>query len=114
MTRLRTLTQQQLDQFHRDGYLIVPDVYGADEMDSALAACDLATYGMPYADWRARLDAGAEGKQVADGISRKDNAGRSQFATGVAALDGLVENQTLLDIFCDVLDTDDLHYINGH
>ena len=31
-----SLTQAQLDQFHRDGYIIVPDVFTEAEMDAAL------------------------------------------------------------------------------
>ena len=30
-----SLTQTQLDQFHRDGYIVVPDVFSEAEMKAA-------------------------------------------------------------------------------
>jgi ectoine hydroxylase-related dioxygenase (phytanoyl-CoA dioxygenase family) len=112
--RLRVLSQRQLDDFHRDGYLVVPDVYSAAEMDAALAATDRITYGCTFAEWSAKVAAGEITREVADGIGRKDNAGRPQFPTGVPELDRLLESQTFLDIVCDVIGTDQIHYINGH
>jgi hypothetical protein len=100
-----SLTQAQLDQFHRDGYIIVPDVFTADEMDAALAAMDQTFYGKPFDEWLADVDAGhTDG--VSDGFTTTHNheEGRSQFPTGADALDRLIENETYLDIFEQCLD----------
>ena len=40
-----SLTPAQLDQFHRDGYIIVPDLFTADEMVDALVAMEQIFYG---------------------------------------------------------------------
>ena len=113
--RGRVLTQEQLDAFHRDGYLIVPGVFSAGEMDEALAAVDRITYGKSFAEWSAEYAAsGGKMAPVADGISKKAAHGRAQFPSGVWALDRLLENETYLDIFCQLLGTDEPTYLNGH
>jgi hypothetical protein len=114
MAALRVLTRDQYDAYHRDGFLLVPGIFSEREMDDAIRACDQITYGSSYDEWAAKVSQGLEDRQIADGISRKDNAGRPQFPTGVRALDGLIENETYLDILVDLLGTDQLHYINGH
>ena len=43
-----SLTPAQLEQFHRDGYIIVPDLFSDAEMDPALAAMDQAFYGKSF------------------------------------------------------------------
>ena len=46
-----SLTPAQLDQFYRDGYIIVPDLFTADEMDAALAAMEQIFYGQSFQQW---------------------------------------------------------------
>jgi hypothetical protein len=104
---LRVLTRAQHEQYWEDGFLTVPGVFSHSAMDRALEACDLLVYGMDYASWSRRVGAGEQLPLRGDGVG-------AMFPTGVAELDGLVENQTYLDIACDLLGTDDLHYINGH
>ena len=107
-----SLTPEQLADYHRDGYVIVPDVFGPEVMDKALVEVEHITYGKSYAHWAAENS--STGRAVADGISSKDNPGRSQFPTGVPVLDKLIENPSYLDIFEQLLDTRDLHYCNAH
>src|SRR5476651_2078966 len=112
--RRRVLTQAQHDQYQRDGYLIVPDVFTKVEMQEALAAVDMITYGKSFAEWSRDLAAGKKQEAVADGIGAKAKHGRAQFPTGVWALDRLIQNETYLDIYCELLGSDDPTYLNGH
>ncbi len=107
MTTLRVLTQSQLDEYLQNGYLTVPGVFPASDMDRALEACDQLMYGMDFAAWSARVASGEPLPLRGEGVGEL-------FPTGVAELDRLVENQTYLDIACDLLGTEDIHYINGH
>ncbi len=109
-----SLSQTQLDQFHRDGYIIVPDVFSDAEMDAALEAMDETFYGKRFEDWLEDFDAGRiEG--VSDGFTTTHNhqEGRSQFPTGANPLDRLIENETYLDIFEQCLG-DKPAYCNAH
>ncbi len=108
------LTSSQLEQFHRDGYIIVPDVFSAGEMDAALAAMDQTFYGKSFAAWLADFDAG-QTEGVSDGFTTTHDheQGRSQFATGSEALDKLIENATYLDIFEQCLGAE-ANYCNAH
>src|SRR5690348_12700996 len=103
----RVLTQAQHDQYRRDGYLIVPDVFTKAEMQEALAAVDMITYGKSFAEWSKDLAAGKKQEAIADGIGAKAKHGRAQFPSGVWALDRLIENETYLDIYCELLGSDD-------
>ncbi|MYK40478.1 MAG: phytanoyl-CoA dioxygenase family protein [Gemmatimonadetes bacterium] len=95
-----SLTPAQLDQFHRDGYLIVPDLFTADEMNDALAAMEQIFYGQSFQQWLADCDRGSA-SGVSDGFTttHDHSEGRSQFPVGAPALDRLIENETYLDIF---------------
>jgi ectoine hydroxylase-related dioxygenase (phytanoyl-CoA dioxygenase family) len=108
------LTASQLEQFHRDGFIIVPDVFSAGEMDAALAAMDQTFYGKPFTAWLADFDAG-QTQGVSDGFTTTHDheQGRSQFATGAEALDRLIENETYLDIFEQCLGAE-ASYCNAH
>jgi hypothetical protein len=108
------LSQTQLDQFHRDGYIIVPDVYTADEMDAACEATERIFYQKPYAEWLNAFDAG-QADQVGDGFTTKQDEvpARSQFPVGDQALDRLIENDDYLDIFEQCLG-DNASYCNAH
>jgi ectoine hydroxylase-related dioxygenase (phytanoyl-CoA dioxygenase family) len=107
------LSSAQMDAFHRDGYLIVPDVFTAKEMDAALAACDQITYGSSFEEWKVAATKG-EKSAVADGISAKAANGRAQFPTGSDALDRLIRNDDYLDCFEQLFGTTHLHYCNAH
>ena len=109
-----SLTQTQLDQFHRDGYIVVPDVFSDAEMDAAQEAMDNIFYGKRFDAWLAEVDGGrADG--VSDGFTTTHNhqEGRAQFPTGAHALDCLIENETYLDIFEQCLG-DRPAYCNAH
>ena len=82
-----SLTSAQLEQFHRDGYIIVPDLFSDAEMDAALEAMDQTFYGKPFDAWLADFDAG-QTAGVSDGFTTTHNheEGRSQFPTGAGAL----------------------------
>jgi len=104
------LTATQLDSYRRDGYLYVPDLYSAQQMDEALAACDQITYGRSFDDWKASGDT----SPIADGISAAAGHGRAQYPSGNGALDDLIKNDDYLDIFEQLLGTSHLHYCNAH
>ena len=93
-----SLTPAQLDQFHRDGYIIVPDVFSDAEMDAALAAMDQTFYGKPFAAWLDDFDAG-QTTGVSDGFTTTHNheAGRTQFPTGADALEAAVPEAAVLE-----------------
>ncbi|MDA0321231.1 MAG: phytanoyl-CoA dioxygenase family protein [Verrucomicrobia bacterium] len=109
-----SLTPSQLEQYHRDGYIIVPDVFSAEEMDAALVAMDHIFYGKPYAEWLADFDTAAS-RDVSDGFTTNQapETGRPQFPTGKDALDRLIENDDYLDMFEQCLG-DKASYCNAH
>ncbi len=109
------LTQNQMDQFYRDGFIIVPDVFTATEMDAACAAMEQIFYGKPFADWLADFEAGNTQQKVSDGFTTTHDhtQGRSQFPVGMDALDRLIESDTYLDIFEQLLG-DKGSYCNAH
>ena len=49
------LTQTQLDQFHRDGYIVVPEVFSEAEMNAAQEAMDEIFYGKRFDAWLAEV-----------------------------------------------------------
>ena len=103
-----------LDQFQRDGYILVPDVFSADEMDAALDAMERSFYGKPYASWLDDYEEGEIGS-VGDGFTTKQDevVGRSQFPIGDPALDRLIENDRYLDLF-ELFLGDRPSYCNAH
>jgi hypothetical protein len=109
-----SLTSYQLEQFQRDGYIVVPDVFSADEMDAALAVMDQIFYGKSFAAWLEDFDAG-QTAGISDGFTTTHDheQGRSQFSTGADALDRLIENETYLDIFEQCLGAE-ASYCNAH
>jgi hypothetical protein len=42
------LTPSQIEQFRQDGFIIVPDVFDGDKMDTARLAMDQILYGKPW------------------------------------------------------------------
>ena len=107
-----SLTQQQLDQFHRDGYIIVPDVFDADVMDEALTEVDRITYGKSFDEVLEDVDKGVPQSEK-NGFTNEGSVGRTQFPTGVDVLDTLFENEDYLDIFEQLLG-DKPSYCNAH
>ncbi|MBM3278102.1 MAG: phytanoyl-CoA dioxygenase family protein [Candidatus Handelsmanbacteria bacterium] len=110
-----SLTPAQLDQFRRDGYLIVPDLFSPAEMDAALEAMDQIFYGRPFPQWRDELAAGQQVRSASDGFTTTHNhkEGRSQFPVGAPALDRLIENPRYLDAFEQCLGAP-ASYCNAH
>ena len=107
-----SLTPIQLEAFHRDGYILVPDLFDPDSMTAALAEMERIFYGKPFAEWLNAFD-GSSGS-VRDGFFSSDETGRSQFPTGSDALDRLIENDAYLDAFADCLGTQEMSYCNAH
>jgi len=108
------LTPSQIEQFRQDGFIIVPNVFDGDKMDTARLAMDQILYGKPYEEWLVDFDAGkTEG--VSDGFSTTHDheQGRTQFPTGSDALDGLISNENYLDMFEQCLG-DAASYCNAH
>lgn len=103
-----------LEQFQRDGYIFVPDVFSADEMDAALNAMERNFYGKPYASWLEDFERG-EQVSVGDGFTTKQDevVGRSQFPVGNPALDRLIENERYLDLY-ELFLGDRPSYCNAH
>ena len=50
------LTQDQLDAFHRDGYIMVEDLFDPDTMAAALRDMEYIFYGKSYAEYLADVD----------------------------------------------------------
>ncbi len=111
---IKTTGEAMLEQFQRDGYILVPDVFGAEEMDAALDAMERTFYGKPYASWLDDFDQGNIGS-VGDGFTTKQDevVGRSQFPVGDPALDRLIENERYLDLF-EMFLGDLPSYCNAH
>ena len=107
-----SLSPAELEQFHRDGYIIVPELFSAGEMDAALTAMDEIFYGEPFKQWLSDRDVA---EAVSDGFTTTHDHenGRSQFPTGAPALDKLIENERYLDIFEQCLG-DRATYCNAH
>jgi hypothetical protein len=114
------LTAAQHAQYRRDGYIIVEGMFGAAAMDAARAAMDEALYSMPFERWQAGRDAGEE-LESKDGVVHNAVNGeglpvgaRSQFPTGVAALDRLIEDDGYLDALELLSGGVPLRYCNAH
>lgn len=106
------LTQQQLEQYERDGYIIVPDVFDPNLMDAALEEVDRLTYGKSFDDVLADADRGIY-QDDQNAFSGEGSPGRIQFPTGVEVLDSLIENEDYLDIFEQIIGEKPV-YNNGH
>ena len=50
------LTQNQLDAFHRDGFILVEDLFDSEEITAALNDIEQIFYGKPYAEYLEELD----------------------------------------------------------
>jgi hypothetical protein len=107
-----SLTPEQRASFERDGFVIVRGLFDAEQMRAAREEVEKITYGKSFADYVAS-HTGDEKKGDYE-LSAQGEHGRSQFPTGLPILDGLLENERYLDCFADCLESEDLHYCNGH
>ena len=114
------LTENQLDEFHRDGFILVEDLFDAEEMTTALNDMEQIFYGKPYAAYLKKLDETGEVDAVEPTVTNvvahygDTEYGRAQFPTGFDALDRLIENEAYLNVFAQCLGTDDVSYCNAH
>ena len=114
------LTQNQLDVFHRDGYILVEDLFGPEEMAAALNGMEEIFYGKSYAEYLAELDRTGKANSIEPTVTNAvahygdTKYGRAQFPTGFDSLDRLIENEEYLDIFAQCLGTNDMSYCNAH
>ena len=52
------LNATQLDEFHQNGYIIVPDLFEPNEMELALRAMEQIFYGQTFTDYLVSFDSG--------------------------------------------------------
>ena len=113
------LTPSQLSDFRRDGYIVVADLFSADEVAAALTEMERIFYGRTFDEILADLDRGAKAESAEPvptaAVPHYGNTqhGRAQFPTGAAALDKLIENDEYLDIFEQCLGAE-ASYCNAH
>ena len=114
------LTPNQLDRFHRDGFILIEDLFDPEEMTAALNDMEKIFYGKSYAEYLIELDKTGQANSVEPTVTNAvahygdTEHGRAQFPTGFDSLDRLIENETYLDIFAQCLGTDDVSYCNAH
>ena len=114
------LTPNQLDRFHRDGFILIEDLFDPGEMTAALNDMEKIFYGKSYAEYLIELDKTGQANSVEPTVTNAvahygdTEHGRAQFPTGFDSLDRLIENETYLDIFAQCLGTDDVSYCNAH
>ena len=114
------LTQDQLDAFHRDGYIMVENLFDPNAIAAALRDMEHIFYGKSFAEYLADLDKTGKADSVEPTVSNvvahygDTEHGRAQFPTGHDALDRLIENEDYLDVFAQCLGTDDASYCNAH
>jgi hypothetical protein len=106
------LTTEQIRDYRKNGYLLVPAMFPAETMDRALREVDRITYGKPFSEWAATANPNT--LAIGDGITGSSAPGRPQFPTGVAEVDKLIENPDYLNAIEQLLDTQDIHYCNAH
>ena len=114
------LNATQLDEFHQNGYIIVPDLFDPNEMKLALRAMEQIFYGQTFTDYLVDFDAGKNTDSVEPKTTKaiphygETEFGRAQFPCGVDELDRLIENDTYLDVFSECLAAKDMNYCNAH
>ena len=120
MENVMLLTENQLDEFDRDGFILVEDLFDAEEITTALNDMEQIFYGKPYAAYLKKLDETGEVDAVEPTVTNvvahygDTEYGRAQFPTGFDALDRLIENEAYLNVFAQCLGTDDVSYCNAH
>ena len=114
------LTQNQLDAFHRDGFILVEDLFNPEEMAAALSDMEQIFYGKSFAEYPAELDRTGKANSVEPTVTTTvghygdTEHGRTQFPTGSDSLDRLIENEEYLEIFAQCLGTNAVSYCNAH
>lgn len=101
------LSTEQLTTFDRDGYIVVPGLFEPAQIHEATREIESTTYGRSFDAWLAERESGAV-------ESQPFQAGRSQFPTGIRALDSLLENDDYLDCFAACLGSSEMSYCNAH
>lgn len=102
--RGRALTSNQhLESFRRDGFVIVEGLYAPGVVAKALAAVEQLFYRMPFAEWLAHHADHAMPGSVPDGVTPLPDGRRSRWPTGDERLDRLIENDALLAIAASLL-----------
>ena len=120
MENTMLLTQNQLDAFHRDGFILVEDLFDSEEITVALNDMEQIFYGKSYAEYLKELDKTGIADSVEPTVTNvvahygDTEYGRAQFPTGFDALDCLIENDAYLDVFAQCLGTNDVSYCNAH
>ena len=120
MENTMLLTQNQLDAFHRDGFILVEDLFDSEEITVALNDMEQIFYGKSYAEYLKELDKTGIADSVEPTVTTvvahygDTEYGRAQFPTGFDALDCLIENEAYLDVFAQCLGTNDVSYCNAH
>lgn len=106
------LTDAQREQFHRDGYLVLPDLFDAGHMREAMTEVERIYYGGPYAEYLERFT--PDEPRVMSGLHGETNHGRTAFPTGLDVLDRIIEHEDYLDALEQCLGTDDLSFCSSH
>ena len=113
-------TSSQLDAFHRDGFVIVPDLFDLEEMKADLAEMEQIFYGNSFAEYMTELDATGQANAIepvpTNAVPHYSDTefGHAQFPAGADALDWLIKNDEYLDIFEQCLGTDEASYCNAY
>ena len=96
-----------LDSYNRDGYVVVPDVFDPERAASACrATMESLFYGMSFEEYLAKSDREGE-------YAPLETAYGHQFPCGKDPLDGLIENDYLLDLMEAILGTDQIRFLFG-
>jgi hypothetical protein len=83
------LTAQDVECYARDGYLIKPAWFDSGTIAAACTAAERIVYGTSFAEYLQDPTA----KPLADGMSQPSAHGRSEFPTGVPAIDQLFDER---------------------
>ncbi len=104
------LSQTRIEQFWRDGYLVVPDAVTAAELAAMRAEIEgwieasrahAAPFGPPTIDQRPRFDMGAEHSALRPALRRVNNP--SDIS---AAFRAVMEGSAMVDMVCDLIGPD--------
>lgn len=106
------LTTEQLEQYRRDGYVVLPELFDRAHMAEAMVEVERIFYGEPFADYLERFQPGSA--RIRSGLHTESNHGRTAFPTGLDVLDRIIEHDDYLDAFEQCLGTDALHYCSSH
>ena len=98
------LTQNQLEVFNHDGFILVEDLFDLNNIATALDKMEKTFYDKSFAEYLEKLDkTGKPDPNPVTNIGPTGIFGRAQFPTGINALDRLIGNEAYLDIFAQCL-----------